>query len=703
MEFEILREGQRRFALSRKELIELVGSQSSRSDEGLLQDLSGYYATKEGVIASDDLSIVLIDCPESIPPGWLPGAVRVSGVECESWAPRELGSIALVVQCKEPGPLPPILQGRPSVAWAPVHGYIIRSPLSWRGSGRPCWDCCAMLFRDGECRGSQGCHLDRLRPSGILRAAAFGEWTLREAAGHHRAGVWVLGFVALAAASLRMAAPLVLSGAIAVGADAGPTRPLWLRLLPWVLGYVLVLAAGRALQYAFLILHGRIEQVTQSAVLEDGLRSYLGHGREVQATTGREAVAFAIDAQGGAFREGLSAMLFTVVPSCLGAVVGGVALGFVAGLATVVVLVVAVAVDLLLVPPLMARHQESQGAFFEASLRSFGQLERGVAMWKEAFVFGAERSLAQCYRSGRSVVEERGLRAYRATRRLYLVQEGVMAVGLLVALMTVIMGQEPGAAAVSEIVAVAGVWLAAFVPLLDLGFGVSTLATQEAAYAKARATLAGEPASFALLRILEAPRVRLVVTRDGGDGTAERHSCAPGRPIWVRGPSGGGKTTLLERVVGLRPVDEGLVVELERPRGDTRPVWSYAQQAPALLDGTTTENVCLDDSVDPQLARTLVEAMGLGDLVTDAPRGDAHVGDDRVSGGEARRISVARALARDTSVVVLDEPTAGLDQELARPVWDWIERAARTRVVIVATHDPAAPTRDGDLVIRCGD
>ena len=80
-------------------------------------------------------------------------------------------------------------------------------------------------------------------------------------------------------------------------------------------------------------------------------------------------------------------------------------------------------------------------------------------------------------------------------------------------------------------------------------------------------------------------------------------------------------------------------------------------------------------------------------------------------GGEGRRIALARTLAAaetlneqkalsPATVMVLDEPTAGLDAPTRARVWELIERAAHTAIVLVSTHDEDAPARQDDTVIE---
>ena len=144
----------------------------------------------------------------------------------------------------------------------------------------------------------------------------------------------------------------------------------------------------------------------------------------------------------------------------------------------------------------------------------------------------------------------------------------------------------------------------------------------------------------------------------------------PGARLALTGPTGSGKTTRLEQLVGLRPAPAGAFA-LDGEDGANlspaalRPVFAYAPQDAALLAGTVRENLKLaaPAATDEALWAALHDA-ALADRVRALPQGlDAWLGEagERLSGGERRRLSLARALLRDAPWLLLDEPTEGLD------------------------------------------
>jgi ATP-binding cassette subfamily C protein CydCD len=183
--------------------------------------------------------------------------------------------------------------------------------------------------------------------------------------------------------------------------------------------------------------------------------------------------------------------------------------------------------------------------------------------------------------------------------------------------------------------------------------------------------------------------------------------------LLVRGPSGSGKSTLLALLMAaLRPrtgeyrLAQTLTATLSGV--DIRRPIAWCPQDAHVFASTIRANLCLglpSGSTDVDgLLWTVLERVGLADLVASLPDGlDTYVGSGaaRLSGGERRRLAVARTLLTDRDVILLDEPTAHLDPAAARALLADLRRGLRDRTVVCVTHDPFVEA-PGDTVLDLG-
>jgi ABC-2 type transport system ATP-binding protein len=155
----------------------------------------------------------------------------------------------------------------------------------------------------------------------------------------------------------------------------------------------------------------------------------------------------------------------------------------------------------------------------------------------------------------------------------------------------------------------------------------------------------------------------------------------------ILGPNGAGKTTTLEIIEGLRQADAGDVAVLGAspwPRNPKLlPRIGVQLQASSFFERLTTrEQLQTFGSlygVPAKKADAMMELVGLGD------KADVRV--EKLSGGQAQRLSIACALVHDPELVFLDEPTAALDPQARRNLWDLLRQiSTEGRTVVLTTH-----------------
>lgn len=167
-----------------------------------------------------------------------------------------------------------------------------------------------------------------------------------------------------------------------------------------------------------------------------------------------------------------------------------------------------------------------------------------------------------------------------------------------------------------------------------------------------------------------------------------------GRRLAVVGPSGAGKSSLVGALTRLYPYQGSITLggtPLQAWHGDdVRAQIAVVEQQPYLFDASLRENLRLacPDATDEQIWRVVGLAQ-LKDYVASLPQGlDTWVGENgvRVSGGEARRIAMARALLANPPILVLDEPAEGLDAGTAAQLYQAVAAAMQGRSVLLITH-----------------
>jgi len=164
------------------------------------------------------------------------------------------------------------------------------------------------------------------------------------------------------------------------------------------------------------------------------------------------------------------------------------------------------------------------------------------------------------------------------------------------------------------------------------------------------------------------------------------------------GPSGSGKSTLIRSVVGVQIVESGTVTVLGEPAGSValRRRVGYVTQSPAVYaDLTVRENLRYFGRVLAAGAARVDEVLATVDLEVAASQVTVSL-----SGGQRARVSLATALLNDPEVLVLDEPTVGLDPVLRRDLWETFHAlAAHGTTLFVSSHVMDEASRCDSLVL----
>ena len=159
-----------------------------------------------------------------------------------------------------------------------------------------------------------------------------------------------------------------------------------------------------------------------------------------------------------------------------------------------------------------------------------------------------------------------------------------------------------------------------------------------------------------------------------------------GRPALVVGRSGSGKTTLLELIAGLASQDQGQISWQGSPTTARQRRWlsGLVFQFPErhFIGLTVGQELKLGHRrLSSERLQQAMAQVGLAGLpLTQAP--------ERLSGGQQRRLALAVQLLREPGILLLDEPTAGLDWSVRQEMVSLVGELARDRLVLIVTHEP---------------
>jgi ATP-binding cassette subfamily B protein len=186
---------------------------------------------------------------------------------------------------------------------------------------------------------------------------------------------------------------------------------------------------------------------------------------------------------------------------------------------------------------------------------------------------------------------------------------------------------------------------------------------------------------------------------------------APGELVALVGPSGAGKSTVFKLLLKFYQPNAGRIsidgldlAELETAA--LRDVIAYVGQSNFIFGGTIRDNLTL---MDPSISQEQIEAacaqVGLETFISSLPQGyDTDVGElgALISGGQAQRLNLARALIKNSPVLLLDEITSALDAENEHKARQIIKEMAHSKTILVIAHR-LSTVRDADRIILIGD
>lgn len=185
---------------------------------------------------------------------------------------------------------------------------------------------------------------------------------------------------------------------------------------------------------------------------------------------------------------------------------------------------------------------------------------------------------------------------------------------------------------------------------------------------------------------------------DGGEPILKNLSfdLKPGGFLGIVGESGSGKSTLLDLILGLRTAQSGNIL-INGIEASSAPLWltrhiGYVAQQFEFMKGSVLENICLSNSsedIDLERVRHVIRVCGLEDTISQLPGGlNYQIGknSEKLSGGQKQRLAIARALYQRPLLLVLDEPSTGLDSVAEDGISRLLGKLKQECTIVAVSH-----------------
>ncbi len=169
----------------------------------------------------------------------------------------------------------------------------------------------------------------------------------------------------------------------------------------------------------------------------------------------------------------------------------------------------------------------------------------------------------------------------------------------------------------------------------------------------------------------------------------------PGEMVALVGPSGAGKSTVLKLLLKLYEPTGGVIRIDGHDQNDLnitsmRDAMSFVGQSNFIFSGTIRDNLTLnDDAIEQERIEDACRAVGLHDYIVQMPEGyNTDVGElgSLISGGQAQRLNMARAIIKDSPILLLDEVTSALDAENEQLIKDYVQSQIGKKTILVIAH-----------------